>query len=71
MDLTKVLVELRQELVNLEAAILSLERLKAEGRPRRRPLKVLAELGRIPAPPLRRVAPHRKSNNGTDAGRSS
>jgi hypothetical protein len=45
MDLAKVLVELRAELDNLDAAILSLERLKQEGHRRRgRPPKLLAEL---------------------------
>jgi hypothetical protein len=45
MDLAKVLVELRAELSNLDAAILSLERLKQEGLRRRgRPPKILAEL---------------------------
>ena len=44
MDLSKVLTELRAELANLDAAILSLERLKQEGPPRRgRPPKALAE----------------------------
>jgi hypothetical protein len=71
MDLTKVLVDLRQELVNLEAAILSLERLKAEGRRSGTPSKVLAEIGRLPASSSRRAGPRRKSYNGTDAGRGS
>jgi hypothetical protein len=45
MDLAKVLVELRAELDNLDAAILSLERIKPEGHRRRgRPPKLLAEL---------------------------
>ncbi|MGP8246301.1 MAG: hypothetical protein ACLQVN_17495 [Bryobacteraceae bacterium] len=45
MDLAKVLVELRAELDNLDAAILSLEQLKQEGHRRRgRPPKLLAEL---------------------------
>ncbi len=45
MDLGKVLVELRAELDKLDAAILSLERLKQEGHRRRgRPPKLLAEL---------------------------
>ena len=46
MDLRKVLAELRQELQRLDAAILSLERLKAEGRSRGRPPKLLVELRR-------------------------
>ena len=44
MDLTKVLAQLRQELENLDAAILSLERLQQEGRRRGRPPKALADL---------------------------
>jgi predicted nucleic acid-binding Zn-ribbon protein len=44
MDLSKVLVQLRQELENLDAAILSLERLQQEGRRRGRPPKALAEV---------------------------
>lgn len=46
MDLRKVLAELRQELQRLDAAILSLERLKKEGRRRGRPPKLLADLKR-------------------------
>lgn len=42
MDLSKVLAELRQELERLDAAIVSLERLKEEGRSRRgRPPKTV------------------------------
>ena len=45
MDLEKVLAELRAEIHNLDAAILSLERLKQEGHRRRgRPPKLLADL---------------------------
>jgi hypothetical protein len=44
MDLSKVLSDLRAELANLDAAILSLERLQQEGRRRGRPPKALAEL---------------------------
>jgi len=44
MDLSKVLADLRQELENLDAAILSLERLQQEGRRRGRPPKALSEL---------------------------
>ena len=44
MDLTKVLAQLREELANLDAAILSLERLQTEGRRRGRPPKALAEV---------------------------
>lgn len=42
MDLSKVLAELRREMERLDAAILSLERLKDEGTRRGRPPKVLA-----------------------------
>lgn len=51
MDLSKVLAQLRQELSNLDAAILSLERLQQEGRRRGRPPKALSEMtkaSRIP-----------------------
>jgi hypothetical protein len=44
MNLDKVLSELREELTNLDAAIISLERLQQEGRRRGRPPKVLAEI---------------------------
>ena len=44
MDLNKVLTELRQELNNLDAAILSLERLQLEGKRRGRPPKLLSEI---------------------------
>ncbi|HUB83587.1 MAG TPA: hypothetical protein VMB03_32535 [Bryobacteraceae bacterium] len=46
MDLHKVLAQLREELENLDAAILSLERLQREGRPRGRPPKALSHLTR-------------------------
>ena len=47
MDLNKVLAQLREELGNLDAAILSLERLQVEGRPRRgRPPKALSNLSK-------------------------
>jgi hypothetical protein len=42
MDLAKVLAELRRELQQLDAAILSLKRLKEEGRKRGRPPKLPA-----------------------------
>ena len=42
MDLSKVLAQLREELANIDAAILSLERLQTEGRRRGRPPKALA-----------------------------
>ncbi len=44
MDLSKVLQELHEELENLNAAILSLERLQETGRRRGRPPTLLAEL---------------------------
>jgi hypothetical protein len=46
MDLSKVLAELREELANLDAAILSLERLQQEGRRRGRPPKALSQLSK-------------------------
>lgn len=46
MDLSKVLEELHQELERLDAAILSLERLKEEGRKRGRPPKLLTDVKR-------------------------
>ena len=46
MDLYTVLAQLREELANLDAAILSLERLQQEGRRRGRPPKALAALSR-------------------------
>jgi hypothetical protein len=44
MDLSKVVAELRMELQRLDAAIMSLERLKEEGRKRGRPPKLLVDL---------------------------
>jgi len=44
MDLKKVLSELHKELNDLDAAIMSLERLQHEGRRRGRPPKVLEEI---------------------------
>ncbi|HEX3747740.1 MAG TPA: hypothetical protein VHW09_27580 [Bryobacteraceae bacterium] len=46
MDLNKVLAQLHEELENLDAAILSLERLQQDGRRRGRPPKALSELSR-------------------------
>jgi hypothetical protein len=46
MDLNKVLAQLHEELENLDAAILSLERLQHEGRRRGRPPKALSQLSR-------------------------
>jgi hypothetical protein len=42
MDLVKVLAQLREELENLDAAIVSLERLNADGRRRGRPPRMPA-----------------------------
>ena len=42
MDLSKVLAQLREELANIDAAILSLERLQTESRRRGRPPKTLS-----------------------------
>jgi hypothetical protein len=51
MDLSKVLEQLRRELVHLDAAIVSLERLQAKVGRRGRPPRVLAELRKNhPAP---------------------
>jgi hypothetical protein len=44
MDLSKVLMELRQELERLDAAILSMERLGEEGPKRGRPPKLLSDI---------------------------
>jgi len=44
MDLAKILAELRRELANFDAAILSLERLQAGGRKRGRPPRWLTDL---------------------------
>ena len=59
MDLSKVLEQLRRELVHLDAAILSLERLQAKGVRRGRPPSVLVELRKAhttPPPTGRRQA---------------
>ena len=53
-DLTKVLEQLRAELANLNAAIVSLERLQQEGRRRGRPPKSISlatHPGKIEDPP--------------------
>jgi len=44
MDLEKVLAQLREELNNIDTAIVSLERLQREGRRRGRPPKAIAEI---------------------------
>ncbi len=66
MDLDKVLAQLRAELENLDAAIVSLERLQTEGPRRGRPPKQLASprgTGSVPASKtgtdLRPVRSHR------------
>jgi hypothetical protein len=59
MDLSKVLEQLRRELVHLDAAIVSLERLQATAGRRGRPPRVLAELRKTraaPKPATRRQA---------------
>jgi hypothetical protein len=58
MDLAKVLNELRDELANLDAAIMSLERLQQEGGARRRgrPPKVLADIRKASRPQHREQA---------------
>jgi len=48
MDLSKVLAQLREELENLDAAILSLERLQQEGSRRGRPPKALSQMSKAP-----------------------
>ncbi len=48
MDLAKVLQQLHEELQNLNAAIVSLERLQEGSRRRGRPAEMLADLG-LPA----------------------
>ena len=47
MDLSKVLAELREELENLNAAILSLERLQQAGPRRGRPPKALSQMTKV------------------------
>jgi len=58
MDLSKILLQLHSELDNLEAAILSLERLQQEGRRRGRPPKLLAEMRKANHPPGRQSESH-------------
>jgi hypothetical protein len=64
MDLSKVLEQLRRELVHLDAAIASLERLQAKAVRRGRPPRMLVELRKTHAAPepagarrARRVSP--------------
>lgn len=61
MDLTTVLEQLRRELLHLDAAILSLERLQSKTKRRGRPPKALALLRQTSAAPrvsLSRQARH-------------
>ncbi len=60
MDLDKVLMQLRAELENLDAAIVSLERLRTEGPRRGRPPK-------LPAAP-RKTGTIAAGKTGTDLG---
>jgi hypothetical protein len=50
MDLSKVLEQLRRELVHLDAAIVSLERLRAKDSRRGHPPKLLASLRKANTP---------------------
>ena len=60
MDLSKVLEQLRRELVHLDAAILSLERLQAKAARRGRPPKLLEQLRKAQdTPRTRRRQAHR------------
>jgi len=63
MDLSKVLEQLRRELVHLDAAILSLERLQAKATRRGRPPRVLTELGKTRPTP--RPAGRRRASRGS------
>jgi hypothetical protein len=63
MDLSKVLTQLRAELENLDAAILSLERLQQEGRRRGRPPKVLSEVSKA-SRAARRAADEQTTGEG-------
>jgi len=56
MDLSKVLAQLREELNNLDAAILSLERLKHEERRPGRPPKALTQITKTARPVEKRKA---------------
>jgi hypothetical protein len=63
MDLSKVLEQLRRELVHLDAAIVSLERLQAKGAGRGRPPRVKAEPRKaLPARGRARRGKARRSN---------
>ena len=62
MDLSKVLEHLRLELVYLDAAILSLERLQQKVKRRGRPPKVLTEMRK--AHPASRRSVRRQTGHG-------
>lgn len=57
MDIRKILAELRQELTEVSAAILSLEQLARGGRRRGRPPSWIAEARKKAAPSKRAAAP--------------
>ena len=59
MHLSTVLAQLRRELVNLDGAIVSLERLQSEAVRRGRPRRVAAEL--LKTLPKQRPAPPRQA----------
>jgi hypothetical protein len=63
MDLSKVLEQLRRELVHLDAAIASLERLQAKAARRGRAPRALAELRKTL--PETRPAGRREARRGT------
>ena len=65
MDLNKVLAQLRMELENLDAAILSLERLQQEGPRRGRPPKTLSAVTKSSL-----AAPKESDVKEADAGES-
>jgi len=64
MNLTKVLEQLHAELADLDAAILSLERLQHEGRRRGRPPKSLAALRRGGNPAAPKIDPGKRAKQG-------
>jgi hypothetical protein len=64
MDLTKVLAQLRAELANLDAAIVSLERLQQEGPRRGRPPKALVAARRAQAEEEEELRPESEENVG-------
>jgi hypothetical protein len=64
MDIAKVLVELRRELADLDAAILTLERLQVKSTRRGRPPKLLTELRRARKSAAERVVEPRRATKG-------